>query len=58
VYDNLSFSNVDIFMPKFSTSTSYSLGDHLKDMGVVSAFGDSADFSAISEDTKLKVSKV
>lgn len=45
-------------MPKFSTSTSYSLGEHLKGMGVVSAFGDTADFSAISEDTKLKVSKV
>ncbi|CAB1339938.1 unnamed protein product [Coregonus sp. 'balchen'] len=58
VHEHLFRTNVDIFMPKFSTSTSYSLGDHLKDMGVVSAFGNTADFSAISEETKLKVSKV
>uniref|UniRef100_A0A4W5MB51 Serpin domain-containing protein n=1 Tax=Hucho hucho TaxID=62062 RepID=A0A4W5MB51_9TELE len=32
-----------------------SLGDHLKEIGVVSAFGDKADFSANSEETKLKV---
>ncbi|KAJ8009398.1 hypothetical protein DPEC_G00088470 [Dallia pectoralis] len=58
VHDKLFWSNRNIYMPKFSASTTYSLGDHLKELGVVNAFGDTADFSAISEEAKLKVSKV
>ncbi|KAL0967645.1 hypothetical protein UPYG_G00254960 [Umbra pygmaea] len=51
-------TNVDIYMPKFSASTTYSLNDNLKEMGMVNAFDENADFSGISESTKLKVSKV
>ncbi|XP_036419234.1 alpha-1-antitrypsin homolog [Colossoma macropomum] len=45
-------------MPKFSISASFSLADTLMEMGIVSAFSSSADFSGINEETNLKVSKV
>ncbi|XP_066532344.1 alpha-1-antitrypsin homolog [Hoplias malabaricus] len=51
-------SNVDLYMPKFSISSSSCLAETLKEMGMVSAFSDTADFSGISEETKLKASKV
>ncbi|XP_036419115.1 alpha-1-antitrypsin homolog isoform X2 [Colossoma macropomum] len=57
-HDRLYGSYVELFMPKFSISASFSLADTLKEMGIVSAFSDSADFSGISEETDLKVSKV
>ncbi|XP_027010812.2 alpha-1-antitrypsin homolog isoform X2 [Tachysurus fulvidraco] len=50
--------SVDLYMPKFSISASASLGDSLKEMGIVDAFSDKADFSGMSEDTELKVSNV
>ncbi|XP_036419123.1 alpha-1-antitrypsin homolog [Colossoma macropomum] len=56
--DRLSYSYVDLFMPKFSISSSFSLADTLREMGIVSAFSDTADFSGISEETQLKTSKV
>ncbi|XP_027010797.1 alpha-1-antitrypsin homolog isoform X1 [Tachysurus fulvidraco] len=56
-HDKLFRSSVDLYMPKFSISASSCLGDTLKDMGIVDAFSDSADFTGMSEDTKLKVSK-
>uniref|UniRef100_A0A3B4EJU5 Serpin domain-containing protein n=1 Tax=Pygocentrus nattereri TaxID=42514 RepID=A0A3B4EJU5_PYGNA len=49
---------VELFLPKFSISASFSLADTLEEMGIVSAFSDSADFSGISEETNLKASKV
>ncbi|KAK1784518.1 hypothetical protein P4O66_023111 [Electrophorus voltai] len=49
---------LDLYMPKFSVSASSCLGDTLKDMGMVDAFSDSADFSGISKGAKLAVSKV
>ncbi|KAG7316237.1 hypothetical protein KOW79_019778 [Hemibagrus wyckioides] len=48
----------EIYMPKFSISASACLGDILKEMGIVDAFSDKADFSGMSEDTELKVSNV
>ncbi|XP_010863100.1 alpha-1-antitrypsin homolog [Esox lucius] len=58
VHSSLYRGNVDIYMPKFSASTTYTLDDNLKEMGVVSAFSDAADLSGISEATTLKVSRV
>ncbi|KAL6485870.1 hypothetical protein MHYP_G00052620 [Metynnis hypsauchen] len=57
-HDKLHGSYVELFMPKFSISASFSLADTLEEMGIVSAFSDSADFSGISEETNLKASKV
>lgn len=45
-------------LPKFSISTEASLGETLQEMGVTNAFSDAADLSGISQDQKLKVSKV
>lgn len=44
-------------MPKYSISGKYSLKDTLQAMGVVSAFSDTADFSAMTTDS-VKLSKV
>lgn len=45
-------------MPKFSISADASLDSTLKEMGITDAFGDNADFSGMSDEVKLKVSKV
>uniref|UniRef100_A0A4W4E1M8 Serpin domain-containing protein n=1 Tax=Electrophorus electricus TaxID=8005 RepID=A0A4W4E1M8_ELEEL len=51
-------NTLDLYMPKFSVSASSCLGDTLKEMGMVDAFSDSADFSGISKGAKLAVSEV
>ncbi|XP_036419120.1 alpha-1-antitrypsin homolog [Colossoma macropomum] len=56
--DKLQRSYVDLFMPKFSISSSFSLTDTLKEMGIVDAFSGTADFSGITEAKNLMVSKV
>ncbi|XP_076872427.1 alpha-1-antitrypsin homolog [Brachyhypopomus gauderio] len=50
--------NADLYMPKFSISASSSLGDTLKEMGIVDAFSQNANFSGISEASNVAVSKV
>ncbi|XP_062406075.1 alpha-1-antitrypsin homolog isoform X2 [Sardina pilchardus] len=56
-HNNLFRSSVDVFLPKFSISADYPLKDILSEMGMVDAFTDAADFSAMAEE-KVKVSKV
>nr|XP_020488703.1 serine protease inhibitor 2.1-like [Labrus bergylta] len=48
----------DIYIPKFSIKSSYSLKDVLSEMGMSDMFGDLADLSGISEGQKLAVSEV
>jgi len=48
----------DVYVPKFSIKTSYSLKDVLIEMGMTDMFGDQADLSGISEGQKLVVSEV
>ncbi|KAM7416215.1 hypothetical protein PAMA_018338 [Pampus argenteus] len=48
----------DVYVPKFSIKTSYSLKDVLIEMGMTDMFGDGADLSGISEDGELAVSEV
>ncbi|XP_051265236.1 alpha-1-antitrypsin homolog [Dicentrarchus labrax] len=57
-HDSLFRNSVDLFLPKFSISTEASLDSTLKELGITNAFADNADFSGISEEVKLKVSKV
>ena len=49
---------VDLFVPKFSISATYDLGDILLKMGIQDAFADNADFSGLTKDNGLKVSNV
>ncbi|KAL7888637.1 hypothetical protein AOLI_G00036110 [Acnodon oligacanthus] len=56
--DKLQRSYVDLFMPKFSISSAFSLADTMKEMGIVDAFSGTADFSGITEAKNVMVSKV
>uniref|UniRef100_A0A4W2G5J6 Thyroxine-binding globulin n=1 Tax=Bos indicus x Bos taurus TaxID=30522 RepID=A0A4W2G5J6_BOBOX len=49
---------VDLFVPKFSISATYDLGDILLKMGIQDAFADNADFSGLTKDNGLKVSNM
>uniref|UniRef100_A0A671MIU5 Alpha-1-antitrypsin homolog n=1 Tax=Sinocyclocheilus anshuiensis TaxID=1608454 RepID=A0A671MIU5_9TELE len=57
-HDNLFNSSVDLFMPKFSITATSILNDILQDMGMTDAFSDTADFSGMTEEVKVKVSRV
>ncbi|XP_068433291.1 alpha-1-antitrypsin homolog isoform X2 [Clinocottus analis] len=57
-HDSLFRSSVDLFLPKFSISAKASLDSTLAEMGMADAFTDKADFSGITGEVKLKVSKV
>lgn len=52
------FRTYDVFIPKFSIKTSYSLNPVLTEMGMTDMFGDRADLSGIAEGIKLAVSEV
>ncbi|RVE55963.1 hypothetical protein OJAV_G00231240 [Oryzias javanicus] len=56
-HNSLFKNNVNFFMPKFSISVPTSLDDTLKEMGVTNAFGDKADFSGMSSEVMLKLSR-
>ncbi|XP_068609751.1 alpha-1-antitrypsin homolog [Brachionichthys hirsutus] len=56
--DSLFTTSVDLFLPKFHISAKSPLEVSLKEMGIVHAFDNFANFSGISEEVKLKVSKV
>lgn len=47
-----------MFVPKFSISATYDLGDILLKMGIQDAFADNAKFPELTEDNSLKLSKV
>ncbi|KAF3702609.1 Alpha-1-antitrypsin -like protein Precursor [Channa argus] len=49
---------VILFMPKFSVSADYSLKNILREMGIIDAFDDKADFSGLSDAANLVVTKV
>ncbi|XP_042339218.1 alpha-1-antitrypsin homolog [Plectropomus leopardus] len=48
---------VELFLPKFSISADAPLENTLKEMGITNAFENNADFSGISDNVKVKVSK-
>ncbi|KAJ0061382.1 hypothetical protein NL108_017541, partial [Boleophthalmus pectinirostris] len=56
-HDSLTRNSVDLFMPKFAVSGRALLDASLKELGITDAFSDKADFSGISDEIKLKVSR-
>ncbi|XP_061610646.1 alpha-1-antitrypsin homolog [Phyllopteryx taeniolatus] len=56
-HDSTYKQSVDVFLPKFSISAEAALDSTLKEMGISAAFEDTADFSGISDDVALKLSK-
>ncbi len=54
----LKYSKVDLDLPKFELKYDSSLKKILIDMGMEKAFTNSADFSGLSEDKKLKIDNV
>ncbi|XP_029281358.1 alpha-1-antitrypsin homolog [Cottoperca gobio] len=57
-HDSFFRSSLDVYLPKFSISADAPLDSVLKEMGITNAFADNADFSGMSDEVKLKVSKV
>ncbi|MCW3807265.1 serpin family protein [Plebeiibacterium marinum] len=49
---------VSLFLPKFKFECEYELKDYLKEMGMPSAFSGAADFSGITQDASITISKV
>uniref|UniRef100_A0A672MU34 Serpin domain-containing protein n=1 Tax=Sinocyclocheilus grahami TaxID=75366 RepID=A0A672MU34_SINGR len=54
----LKICSVDLFMPKFSITATSKLNDILQDMGMTDAFSNTADFSGMTGEVKVKVSRV
>jgi len=56
---NMGLHNVDIYLPKFKINTvPYNLNDHLRKLGMKTAFSTNADFSGISNTQGLFIDKV
>ena len=58
IIDNLKYSKVRIEIPKFEINYEESLIEVLKDMGVILAFENKADFSNIRVQNDLKIDKI
>ncbi|CAJ1059198.1 alpha-1-antitrypsin homolog [Xyrichtys novacula] len=56
--NSLYMNYVTLYLPKFSISADAVLESTLREMGITNAFEDKADFSGVSEELKLKISKV
>ncbi len=56
--DNMQNERVKLYMPRFTLDTRYYLKDILSSMGMPDAFSDRADFSGMTGNKKLKISKV
>ncbi len=53
--EDLSPEEVNLYMPKFKFEQKYMLNQMLIDMGMPTAFSDSADFSGMTDSTSLKI---
>ncbi|XP_048842215.1 alpha-1-antitrypsin homolog isoform X1 [Brienomyrus brachyistius] len=57
-HNSLFKNSLDLYLPKFSASATYSLSNIFKEMGLRTVFSHSADLSGISEEVGLKVSEI
>ena len=58
ILQDLGYTQVALSMPKFEIESSFSLVDALSALGMPVAFSDSADFSAMTGNRELVISKV
>ncbi|MGC8915352.1 MAG: serpin family protein, partial [Thermosulfidibacteraceae bacterium] len=58
IKENMRLTPVDLYLPRFKFETAYSLNQVFTEMGMPTAFSDSADFSGIDGTKKLKISDV
>lgn len=58
VFNNMRYGQVALAFPKFKVEAKYALKSHLIEMGMPTAFSDTADFSGITGDKSLQVDKV
>jgi serpin B len=58
VLDGLTSTNVTLYLPKWDFETEFSLSETLKDMGMIDAFTDAADFSGIDGTYDLLIDEV
>lgn len=58
VAGELETRRVEVFLPRFKVESQFELGATLKDMGMRSAFDDSADFSGMTGTRDLYISRV
>jgi serpin B len=56
--DGLRQTSVRVFLPRFRITSDFSLGETLKAMGMVDAFGPGADFSGMDGTHQLSISAV
>ncbi|ELK01168.1 corticosteroid-binding globulin [Pteropus alecto] len=56
--DSLTSRQVDLYIPKVSISEAYDLGSLLEDMGIADLLTQQANFSGITQESQLKLSKV
>ncbi|XP_032143423.1 corticosteroid-binding globulin [Sapajus apella] len=54
----LTSSQVDLYIPKVTISEAYDFGSVLEEMGIADLFTNHANFSRITQDAQLKLSKV
>ena len=55
---NMKNFRVDLWLPKFKTESNFNLNDLFMSLGVKIAFTNSADFSGITDDEKLKIDAI
>lgn len=58
VFSNMRYGKVQLALPKFRMKSRYALKPYFKKMGMEQAFNDSADFSGITGDKSLLISKI
>jgi len=56
--DQVREQRVDVFIPRFTFTTKYTLNENLKEMGMPSAFSELADFSGIDGTKSLSIQMV
>ncbi len=58
VKSKMSLEKVEIYLPKFKFNTAYKMSKDLKEMGMLQAFSNNADFSKMDERRETKIDEI